>query len=145
MKNKTDIEFLTGEPYTDQRGTLIHFNNFNLERIKRMYIIEHPDINIVRAWLAHKIESKWFFVLNGCFKLILLKPDDWQKPSANLKYSEFLLESDKNKILYVPGGYAYGFKATKPHSKMMVFSDFNIEDSTSDDYRFDKNLWYNWK
>ena len=44
----------------------------------------------------------------------------------------------------IPGGYANGFRALEPHSKLIVFSNFTVEESSSDDYRFSKELWFNW-
>lgn len=137
-------EFIIGKQHIDQRGILTHFNNFNLDPIKRVYTIQHPDVSIVRAWMAHKIESKYFFVLEGCFELVIVKPDNWQKPSAYLPYSKFVLQDNKNEILHVSGGNAFGFKAVEPNSKMMIFSNLTAEDSSNDDYRFDKDLWYKW-
>ena len=144
MYNKTHLEIITGKKHTDNRGTITHFNDFDMTPVKRMYIIEHPDVNVVRAWLAHKIERKYFFVLKGEFKIVLVKPDNWKKPAVNLNTSEYLLNESNNEVLVVPGGHAFGFKATQSDSKMIVYSNFNIEDSINDDYRFDKNLWYNW-
>ena len=38
-----------------------------------------------------------------------------------------------------------GFKALEANSKMMVFSSFTVEESSNDNYRFDKDKWYDWK
>ena len=67
--------------HVDERGKLIFFNELNLQEVKRLYIIEHPDLDTVRAWQAHKKEQKWFFVIEGCFKVVIVQPDDWDEPS----------------------------------------------------------------
>ena len=53
-----------------------------------------------------------------------------------------MLEEGYPGTLHVPGGYANGIKSIEPNSKLMVFSEFSIEDGKRDDYRFDKDLWY---
>lgn len=138
------LEIITGKQHIDVRGILNFFNDFDMNLVKRMYTIEHPDINIVRAWQGHKIETKWFLVLTGAFKIVLVKPNNWVLPDANADYQEYILHSNISQILKIPGGHASGFKAIEPGSKLMIFSDLDTEESLDDDYRFDKKLWYNW-
>ncbi len=133
-----------GGKHTDNRGSLHFFNELDLNKVKRMYILEHPDSNTVRAWQGHKFENKWFFVISGSFKIILVEPDDWLCPSEKLNFHEHSLNSASPQVLFVPGGYATGFKAGEPDSKMIVFSDLSLEESQNDDYRFEKDKWYNW-
>jgi dTDP-4-dehydrorhamnose 3,5-epimerase len=130
--------------HTDQRGTLSFFNELDISEVKRMYFIEHPDISVVRAWQGHKKEQKWFFVTQGSFKLVLLQPDNWENPSSDLAVREFVLSSIQPTVLHVPGGYLNGFRALEANSKMLVFSDATVEESKADDYRFDKDKWYDW-
>ncbi len=136
-------EFIPGGSHTDERGTISFVNEFKFDAVKRFYHIKHPYITVVRAWQAHKLEQKWFYVVAGSFKLVVVRPDDWENPSTGLEASAFLLNS-LNGVLHVPGGYANGFKALSPNSAMIVFSDFTIEQSASDNYRFDQKLWFNW-
>jgi dTDP-4-dehydrorhamnose 3,5-epimerase-like enzyme len=136
--------FIVGRSFADKRGVLSCVNDFNMTKIKRLYQIEHPDINTVRAWQAHKKEQKWFYVATGSFKIVTVKPDNWENPSNKLSLTEFTLDADKPGVLHIPGGYANGFKAMSPHSKMIIFSDFTLDKSAADDYRFDLNLWFNW-
>ena len=140
----SDIAIIKGGNHEDVRGKLFFFNDFDLSKVKRFYVIEHPKVEIIRAWQGHKKEEKWFYVLDGSFKIILIKPDNWIDPSNKLETEEFIMHSENQQILYVPGGYANGFKALEPKSKIMVFSSFTIEESGNDNYRFDKDLWYNW-
>lgn len=139
-----DIEIINSEKFVDKRGGLTFFHSWDLSKIKRTYIIEHPDTNIVRAWQGHKMEDKWFVSIQGEFKILLVQPDDWTNPSANLEPTTFTISSNEFKVLYVPGGYASGIIATKPNSKLMIFSNFTTQESKEDDYRFDKSLWYKW-
>src|SRR5664279_4405999 len=114
---EAELTLIQGGQHTDERGTLCFFNDFDMAPVKRLYTIEHPDTGIARAWQAHKIEQKWFYVVTGSFKIVVLKPDNWEKPSENLPVKEFILQSGMNQVLYIPGGYANGFKALKAHSK----------------------------
>ena len=142
----TDVpEIIQGGTHIDVRGRLTFFNDFNLKDVKRFYVIEHPDTEIVRAWQGHKIEQKWFYVLAGSFKVMLVTPDNWDHPSKPVSQNNFILKAADNQILHIPGGFVNGFKALEAHSKLMVFSDFAIDDAGSDDWRFEKELWNLWK
>ncbi|MBN9300149.1 MAG: WxcM-like domain-containing protein [Filimonas sp.] len=141
-----NINIIHGEKYEDIRGILSFVNEFNLKanNIQRFYNIKHNDPSIVRAWQAHKKEQKWFYVLSGSFKIVLVKPDNWTNPSSLLPYSDFILNSNEPKMLHVPGGFANGFKALEPGSIITIFSDFTLSESKIDSYRFESNLWYTW-
>jgi dTDP-4-dehydrorhamnose 3,5-epimerase len=115
-----------------------------MKGVKRFYLIEHSDTSIVRAWQGHKVEQKWFYVIEGSFKIVLVKPDEWEDPSDNLTALQFTLSSINQQVLHVPGNFANGFKAEEENSKIIVFSSFTVEESSNDNYRFDKNKWYNW-
>jgi dTDP-4-dehydrorhamnose 3,5-epimerase-like enzyme len=139
------ITTICGAQHEDARGKLIFFNDFDMSGVRRFYMIEHPDTEIIRAWQGHQKEEKWFYVVEGSFKIVLLQPDNWENPSVGLKTEQFVLESAEQKILYVPGGYANGFKALKQKSRIIVFSSFTVAESSKDNFRFDKEQWYNWK
>jgi dTDP-4-dehydrorhamnose 3,5-epimerase len=119
-------------------------NDFDLLPVRRFYIIDHPDKSVVRAWQAHKTEQKWFYVLTGSFKIVIVKPEEWSDAFEKTAPLEFILRNGDNRLLHVPGGFANGFQTLEPHSKLIVFSNYAIADAGTDDYRFDKNLWYNW-
>lgn len=137
-------QFIEGGMFSDERGTLSYVNDFNMQEIKRFYLIRHTDVSIVRAWQGHQAEQKWFYVTNGKFKIIVVKPDNWEKPSMALSLDEFILSADQPGVLHIPGGYANGFKALVPDSQMIVFSDFTVEQSKNDNYRFETGLWGTW-
>lgn len=130
--------------FTDNRGTLIFANDFDMLPIKRFYTLVHPDTSVIRAWQGHKIEQKWFFVLVGSFNIKLVQPDDWLNPSFDLRIHSFNLSENQPAILHVPNGFVTGFKAATPGSKMMVYSDLTLQESKNDDYRFDASYWGNW-
>ena len=137
-------EFIEGGDYTDFRGRISFVNDFQLNNVQRFYVIEQKDVDVVRAWQAHRHENKWFHVIEGSFKIVIVRLDDWENPSQDLKTMEFDLSSANIGVLHVPGGYANGFKALEPNSKIMVFSDSTLEQSANDNYRFDQGFWYKW-
>lgn len=139
-----DPAFISGGSHTDDRGNISFVNDFNLAEVKRFYVIEHPDTDIVRAWQGHKKEQKWFHVLSGSFKVAVVRPDNWQNPSEAVGVKTFVLSANSTGVLHIPGGYANGFKAMEPNSKVIIFSDFTVEQSANDNYRFDQGLWYDW-
>ncbi len=138
-------QIIQGGTHEDERGRLIFFNEFDMAGVRRFYVIEHTSVEIVRAWQGHKKEEKWFCVISGGFKVALVQPDDWEKPSVELKPEEYVLKAEDNRVLYIPGGWANGFKALSAGSKMMVFSSFTVDESSNDNFRFDKSMWYDWK
>lgn len=138
-------EIIHGGNHKDERGTVSFFNEFDLLPVRRFYVIEHPDVIVVRAWQAHKIEQKWFYVIAGSFKIVIVKPEEWLGAFEEINSQEFILRKGDDRILYVPGGFANGFKALEPGSQLMVFSDFPLSRAGSDDFRFDKSLWYDWE
>lgn len=137
-------KLIRGGIHTDERGSLSFVNTFDFDRVQRFYQIAHPTTDIIRAWQGHKIESKWFFVSSGAFKIVLVKIDNWDQPSNDLKPLEFFLDDKDPIVLHVAGGYANGFQALIPHSKLIVFSNLTVEDSKGDNFRFEKDKWYKW-
>ncbi len=138
------IELHDAIHHIDFRGVLTYFKELNLSAVKRMYIIEHPDLSTVRAWQGHKVENKWFFVINGAFKILTVKPDNWSTPSRDLTPTEHLLTATDTRVLQLPGGYATGITALTPNSRLLIFSNFTTHESKKDDFRFEKDLWYKW-
>src|SRR6185437_9694496 len=120
--HQKEASLITGGQHIDERGNLFFFNDFDMKTVRRFYIIEPGDTNIVRAWQAHQKEQKWLYVIKGSFKIVVVKPDGWEKPSQKLFTKEIILKSDSNQLLHIPGGYANGFKALEANSKLMVFS-----------------------
>ncbi|MEM5564824.1 dTDP-4-dehydrorhamnose 3,5-epimerase family protein [Psychroserpens sp. AS72] len=139
MSNEHQI--IEGNLFSDDRGSMAFVNNFSLKPIVRFYEISPKDTTIIRAWQAHKEECKWFYCTKGSFKINLVKLDSFKNPSENLRVHTFELNSETPQVLFVPGGYANGFKSLAKKSKLMVFSNFDLEASKLDDIRFDSNKW----
>ena len=145
-KNIIEPKIINGDIFFDNRGSITFVNDFRLDEFKRFYIIQHKKINTIRAWQAHKIETKVFFSVQGDFLIQLIKIENWVKPNKRSKTIKFKLSDNDTKILIVPGGYANGFINTVENAKLLVFSSLSLKDSISDDYRYDKDYFIscNW-
>ena len=72
MNDKDMLGIITGGNYTDNRVKHTCFRDFNLSPIKRLYILENPDLSVVWARQGHQCENKWFYLFKGSFKLVLV-------------------------------------------------------------------------
>lgn len=138
-----DAKLIQGGNYQDARGQLSFCNDFDMSEVRRFYMVENANTSVIRAWQGHQKEQKWFYVLSGSFLIALVRPDNWSNPDPGLAATTYTLSAGTQSILHIPGGYANGFKALEPNARMMVFSDFTMEQAPSDNYRFDSNLWFN--
>jgi len=122
------MNFIVGGYHTDSRGLLRFVNEFDMKQIRRMYIIE-PKFGQIRAWQGHKKEQKWFFVLEGSF---LIQKVSMQVPEHR---SKMIVLAEDNRVVHIDSGNYNGFEALTEGSKMLVFSDYTIDEAASDDFR----------
>lgn len=139
-------QIIQGKKFSDNRGTLIAFNDLDLSSVVRTYEIIPASDSIVRAWQAHKEEEKWFHCTAGAFLVNLIKLDNFDTPAEHLDATQYILRASEPQVLCVPGGYANGFKALEPNSILQVYSNFSLRESAADDYRFPGDTWNaNWQ
>jgi dTDP-4-dehydrorhamnose 3,5-epimerase len=143
IKNPSNNIILGGK-YTDKRGHLEFFNDFDMSPIKRVYFTTHFDTNVVRAWQGHLIESRWFICVKGSFVMRWVEIDNWENPSNKLKVNECNLSSNKQEVLYIPKGYVNGFRALEANAKLMIMSNYGFNEIENDQIRFDQNKWTKW-
>lgn len=134
-------QLIEGVNFRDERGGLNFFNDFDMSEIVRMYEISPSDTLKIRGWQAHKNEKKWFYCNSGSFIVNLIEVDNFESPSEEFRVNRFVLEAIKPSVLQISGGYATGFKAIELNSKLMVFSDFSLEASKEDDFRYEVDTW----
>lgn len=137
-------EIICGGIFTDKRGTLRFVNDFDASPVKRIYTVENADTQVIRAWQAHRYETKFFHVVKGRFVIAWVRLDDFTHPSENLKADHAILSHANPEVLVVPGGFANGIRALEQDSVLLVMSDKTLEDSKNDNYRFDPALWFDW-
>lgn len=130
--------------FSDNRGTIAFVNDFDLFPIKRFYLITHPNTAIIRAWQGHKIERKWFYCTKGSFEIKVIKIDNWTHPSKNLIIKSHIINVDKSQVLAVQKGCCTAIRALENDASLLVFSDKTLDEAKNDDFRFDKNYWFNW-
>ena len=134
-------QIISCDQFSDSRGKLFAFNQFDMSEIIRCYEIQPSSDQIIRAWQAHREEKKWFFCTAGSFLVSLIELDNFETPSKELDVLKYRLEADKPKVLAIPGGYANGFKALESNSRLMVFSNFSLTQSEEDDHRYSFDYW----
>ncbi|MEC3878016.1 WxcM-like domain-containing protein [Parapedobacter sp. 10938] len=130
------IRITSGGIAEDHRGSIRFVNDFDATAVKRFYIIENKDTETIRGWRAHRIEQRWFYVLNGAFSMKTVKIDDWEKPSRELPVEETMMRSEQQRVIHVPVGYGTAFQALEPGSRLLVFADYSIEHAKNDDYTY---------
>ena len=133
-------KIIKGNSYTDSRGTLIYNNLFDASEIKRMYIIKNSSTEVFRGWQGHKIEQRWFSSVQGEFEIHLIEVDNWEIPSKDLQSIKYNLDSDKMNVLHVPPGFVSGIRSKESDSKLLVMSDFGIEE-INDEYKFENDYF----
>lgn len=141
MKTPTLIQ---GEVFVDDRGAVSVVNGFDFKGVKRFYMVENHRSGFVRAWHAHKKESKYVTVVQGAALVGAVKIDDWVEPSADLKVHRHVLSASKPAVLYVPAGHANGFMTLQPDTKVLFFSTASLKSSLGDDFRFEARYWDIW-
>jgi dTDP-4-dehydrorhamnose 3,5-epimerase-like enzyme len=127
---------IKGNKHTDHRGTVRFVNDFGFDDVKRFYTITHPDTETIRAWQGHKLETKYFYAVNGAFRISWVKIDNWEQPSKDLEIHHTELKDSESEILVIKPGHATAIQALTPGSTLVVFSDLTLEESKRDDYRW---------
>ena len=132
---------INGGVAQDARGVVRFVNGFTFPDVKRFYHIEHTSSEVVRAFHGHLKEKKYVYVCEGTIDFCVVPIDGTPTTSKDVSVIHFTLSSDTPVVLEIPGGYANGFRAVTPHAHVLFFSNFTLEQSKSDDYRYDANYW----
>lgn len=132
------ISKVQGGVYADDRGFLRFVNDFDFSGVKRFYQVENHSKGFIRAWHGHKKEAKYVYVPKGSalIGLVNLETEELAK---------YTLSSQSPCILYIPPGYANGFKTLEEETILMFFSTSTLKESEGDDYRFAWNQWDIWQ
>jgi dTDP-4-dehydrorhamnose 3,5-epimerase-like enzyme len=128
----------------DDRGEMAFVNDFHFEGVKRFYMVSNHRQGFIRAWHAHKREAKYVTAVSGAAVVGAVAVDHWENASRNLKVNRFVLSAHKPAVLYIPPGYANGFMSLTQDLKLMFFSTSTLDESMSDDIRFDSRHWDIW-
>ncbi len=131
---------------TDERGRIIFANEFSFDKIKRFYLIDSSNTEVIRAWHGHMVEEKYAFVIAGSAIIGTVPLTDSQNPDKTAETKQFILSADNPQILHIPAPYANGVRVLEPNTKVMFFSTSTLEESKNDDFRFppeyfDEQVW----
>lgn len=129
-----------GGLFVDDRGALSFFNDFDpsILGIRRFYQVHHAETGFIRAWHFHHHEEKYVYVPYGTFLVGVVDPQ-------TNEVFKFVLSSKQPKLLWIPSGYANGFKNLEPNSGIVFFSTSTTEQSKDDDIRYPWDKWNIWK
>lgn len=144
LKNESVIKtptLIEGGVAKDLRGQVSFINDFNLENVKRFYMVENSQVGLIRAWHAHRHEAKYAMVLKGEAIVAAVAVDNFEKPSKNAQVHRYLMNAQTPSVLYIPAGYANGFISLSPDAQIIFYSTQTVEESKNDDYRFDPRYW----
>ncbi len=146
LRNKSQKpELIEGSVAVDDRGEVGFVNGFDMNQVRRFYTVENHKTGFIRAWHAHKRESKYVTVVKGAAIVAAVKIDNWKKPSKNLDVHRYVLTAVKPSVLVIPPGFANGFMTLHEDTKVLFFSTSTLEESLGDDVRFDAYYWNPWE
>ena len=89
----------------------------------------------------HLKEGKYIFVNSGSIILGVVHLDKTSNPSKSKEITRIILSSKKPQIVYVPPGYANGFRVIEENTKITFYSTASLEESEGDDYRYPFDYW----
>lgn len=126
----------------DDRGTFVPFlNGANALPdqeglvIKRIYYVYNYGRGVVRGFHFHKKEWKYFIIVSGAAKFVVLAPE---KPE---EVFTFVGSSRMPNLVVVPPGYANGWVSLEDGTVLVCGSTASFEESIVDDQRFDPYKW----
>ena len=123
--------------FIDDRGEFIsildEIQNLNprIGQIKRIYYIVNPSRGIIRGLHYHQKEWKFFVIVKGSAKFVILNPDN---PS---EIYTFVSSERKANLIVVPPKYAHGWISLKDDAILVCASNVTTQESLADDKRFD--------
>jgi dTDP-4-dehydrorhamnose 3,5-epimerase len=135
MKNP---KIILGGIAVDDRGSVSFVNDFYFSDIKRFYMVENHRVGFIRAWHGHEKEGKYVFVAKGAALIGAVEMN-----SSDPK--KFILSDKSPRILFIPPGYANGFKTLEEGTRIIFYSTSTLEESLGDDIRFSFDHWDIWK
>ena len=123
------VRLIEGNIAVDDRGTVSFVNDFNFSGVKRFYMVTNHRAGFVRAWHAHRHESKYITVARGAAVIGAVKIDKWENPSKDSQVDRYVLSAEKPSVLYVPAGYANGFLSLTEDTTVVFYSTASLQES----------------
>lgn len=120
---------MQGGSHIDDRGRIAFVNNFDFEGVRQFYTIHHHDTSIVRAWQGHIQEAKYYYPVKGIWLIKWVKLD-FTISESSWKTEYIVLKAEENRMLFLPPGYANGFKALEKDAIITGFTVPGKEEET---------------
>lgn len=139
--NKQSIKRISGNVAVDNRGCVRYVNDFDFSGVHRFYQVENSTDSEIRAFHGHLLEAKYVYVPKGKILLCAVPIDDPVYPDKNAKVERIFLNADRPEIVYIPPGFANGFRVLVSNSVVIFFSTSTLAESKHDDYRFPFDYW----
>ncbi|MCB9201504.1 MAG: dTDP-4-dehydrorhamnose 3,5-epimerase family protein [Flavobacteriales bacterium] len=137
----SEPKLIAGGNHSDNRGELSFVNDFDFSDVSRFYIVSNSKEKPLRAWQGHRYDHKYFYCVNGSFKIFYVKVDNWEQPSSNLTVKCVELNQERSQVFYLPSGYANAILSLEEDSKLITFSKLKLEDTEGDYFRYDEKMW----
>lgn len=128
-------ELLNGGNHEDWRGIIRFNNDFDSSSVRRIYTIENLEVLFIRGWQGHKVEQRWFTVMQGAFKIVVIAICDWDNTSKKVDKKTFIIDAEQFDVLYVPKGCVTSIQALSLGSKLLAMSDYRLNE-INDEHRF---------
>lgn len=128
---------------TDDRGCFIPFSNAIAVDLlkagtpapKRAYAVYNYGIGTIRGFHFHEKEWKYFFIVNGAAKFVVLDPDHPDDRHV------FVLSARNPGVVVVPPLFANGWMSLESQTILLCLSSATQEESIADDKRYDPFTW----
>lgn len=134
----TTLNLVKGGISVDDRGSVSYINGMDFSNVKRRYLVKNHRVGFVRAWHGHLKEGKFVTVINGSALIGAVNLN-------NNNINKFILSSISPSILYIPPGFANGFKTLEENTILEFFSTSTLEESLQDDIRIPWDKWNIWE
>ena len=128
------MNIIKGGISLDNRGQIRYVNEFDMSSIKRFYIIQNSDTELIRGWRAHRIEDRWFYVISGSFEINIVEIDNWDQPSVDLSILKYNISAEELQLIHLPAGFGTAIRALEKNSELLVFANYGLEHASSDNY-----------
>lgn len=135
---------IAGGIAVDDRGAVRFVNDFDFAGVKRFYCVTNHRAGLVRAWHAHRRETKYVTALRGAAVVGAVKIDNWDRPARDATVHRFVLSDARPSALVIPAGFANGFMSLTDDALLAFFSTSTLQESLEDDVRYDARYWDCW-
>lgn len=125
--------------HSDDRGVFAPFlQNDSVENgliIQRIYYVYNYGKGIIRGFHFHKKEWKYFTIVNGAAKIVIINPSNPKEVFT------FISSSRKPNLIVIPPEFANGWVSLENKTILLCGSTATLEESIQDDERFDPYKW----